>query len=101
MANIVSDTTTPSVTIISPEDGALVSKSVKVRVQADDDTRLVQLDLHIDGNLMRTTNCDASLCEMQVPWNTRKATSGSHTVTATAYDEAGNEGMDSIIVMVK
>jgi hypothetical protein len=74
---------------------------VKVQVQTVDDTRLAQLDLLIDGTLSRTTICSASLCEMQVPWNTRKVTVGRHTLTSIAYDGAGNEGVTKIKVIVE
>jgi len=99
--NTVPDASPPQVTITSPEDGANVSKLAKIQVRAIDDTRLAQLNLLIDGNLSRTTGCDANLCEMQVPWNTRKETVGRHTLTAVAYDEAGNEGFTTITVIVE
>ena len=95
------DFSAPLATITSPADSAAVSKMAKIPVQAVDDTRLAQLDLLIDGILNRTTICSASLCEMQVPWNTRKVTVGRHTLTAIAYDGAGNEGVTEITVIVE
>lgn len=74
---------------------------VKVQVRAVDDTQLVQLDLLIDGNLRRTTHCNASFCEMQVPWNTRKGTVGRHWLSAVAYAGAGSDGVTAITVIVE
>lgn len=99
--NTVPDFSAPSIVITSPADGARVSRLIKVQVQAVDDTGLVRLDLLIDGTLNRTAICSASLCEMQAPWNPRKETVGGHTLTAVAYDGAGNEGVAEITVIVE
>ena len=87
-------------TIIFPEDGATVAKLVKIKIQAADDTQVVQLELLIDGAPARTTSCAASVCVVQIPWNVRKVASGWHTLTAVAYDAAGNEGSSNEVNVV-
>jgi hypothetical protein len=52
---------------------------------------------YIDGVLYRSSTGPT----YSVPWNTGKASSGSHTIEATAYDAAGNAASDSITVTVK
>ena len=71
--NSLPDLTAPSATIISPQDGSTVSKVVKIRVQASDDSQLNQVQLFFDGNLLRTVGCDGNSCTFQVAWNTKRA----------------------------
>jgi hypothetical protein len=95
------DVSAPSAAIISPADGATVSKLVKIKIQAIDDSQVVKLDLLVDGALERATTCATSVCEVQIPWNVRKVASGWHTLDAVAHDAAGNKGTGTIAVNIK
>ena len=84
-------------TIISPEDGATVSKVVKIKVQASDDRQMQQMQLFVDGSLFRSATCEAESCSLRFNWNTRKEAKGWHTLSAIAHDAAGNMGTSSTV----
>jgi len=90
-----SDTTAPSVAWKVPAAGATVEGKLQgpaCEVTASDNRRVTK----VDGTKLNT--------ESDVPWNcifdTTRVSDGTHTVTATAYDEAGNSRSASIAVSV-
>ena len=89
------DTTPPKVTITSPGDGATVSGTVSLSAFATDDTKVAMVKIYVDGKL-KCAGSPSTSCG----WNTRKAGSGSHTVSATAEDGAGNTATKSVAVSV-
>jgi hypothetical protein len=90
-----SDTTTPVVAISQPTAGSKVpSGTVKVNVNATDNIGVNSLYLYIDGKLVSTGITGT----LSYSWNTRKASSGAHTLSATASDAAGNKGSASVSV---
>lgn len=91
----VPDTTPPDVYFSAPGDGESVRRTVQVVVGADDDRALSRVELYIDGSLKRS-----DVAGFSYSWNTRKESSGSHTLTVMAWDEAGNESSASIQVTV-
>ena len=90
----VTDTTPPVVTITSPTNGATVNTKTTIKVTATDNVGVKSLTLSVDGSVVATTNTGS----LSYNWNTRKVTSGSHTISATAKDAAGNQAMTSITV---
>lgn len=94
--NTASDTIAPVVTISNPKAGTTVAGYVGVTVSATDNVAVASTSLYIDGVLKATGNGSLSY-----NWNSRKASSGSHTVSATARDAAGNTKTQSVQVNVK
>jgi len=95
---IVTDTEPPSVKINNPVAGA-VSGNVAVSVSASDNSGAagISQQLLIDGvQVARATGAALSY-----NWNTRKATSGTHTVQAIARDAAGNASSTSVSVTTR
>ena len=90
------DTEAPTLSISNPKDGATVSRTVSVQVQGQDNVAVTSTKLFIDGQLKQSVN-GASL---EFGWNTRKVSSGSHTITAEVQDAAGNTSSRSITVNV-
>jgi hypothetical protein len=90
----VADSTPPAVTITSPANGATLGNSVTVAAKATDNVGVTSLSIAVDGAVVSTTN----LGSISYKWNTRKLASGSHTITATAKDAAGNTGTSTITV---
>ena len=83
------DTSPPTVAWKTPAGGATVSGKLQgaaCEVSASDDRDVYRIVFKVDGTTLNT--------ESDAPWNcifdTTKVTDGSHTVTATAYDAAGN-----------
>lgn len=97
--NNVADTTPPSVAILSPVNGATVSKVVKVKVNAADGSILQRVEAYADGKLLGTAACAASTCLATFNWNTSNGVAkGAHSITAYAYDAASNKGAGMVIV---
>lgn len=87
-------TVPPVVTIASPANGARVSGNVAINASATDSVTVKQVAIYIDGTLKTT----AAGAHATYNWNTRKATAGSHTITATAWDADNNTASTSITV---
>ena len=94
-APVAADTTPPVVAITNPT-ASMVSGNVTVSVQASDNSGAagISLKLYIDGTL-KASGTGSSLA---YTWNTRKISSGSHTVQAVAKDAAGNTSTTSVQV---
>ncbi|MGE5100731.1 MAG: S8 family serine peptidase [Deltaproteobacteria bacterium] len=96
VAPTVADTTPPAVTILSPAAGTTVSGRVTVSTSATDNSGSAGISqaLYIDGSLKAT----ATGGSLSYSWNTRKASSGSHTIQAVAKDASGNTSSTSVQV---
>ena len=84
------DANPPEVTIISPTGGTYDGR-MTVSARATDDQSVTRIDVEGDGKLLCSGTSSAS-CS----WNLRKLSDGTHTVTATAFDAAGNSGSSSV-----
>jgi len=78
----------PLVSITSPGGGAIVSGSIPVTASATDNVGVVGVQFRLDGAALGLENTTAPY---SVTWNTNGAANGSHTLTATARDGAGNQ----------
>ena len=81
--------------ITSPANKASVSGTVTISASASDNVGVVKVGFYVDGALL-TTNVSPPY---SATWNTNTASLGSHTLTARAYDQAGN-GTTSAAVSV-
>jgi thermitase len=97
LVNNNSDTTPPTITIVSPANGARVSSSVNVLVAATDQVGVVRVELYVDGALTATSTSSP----FSTRWNARKAWAGAHTLQCKAYDLAGNVGVSPIRTVYK
>ncbi|CAG0966814.1 serine protease [Planctomycetaceae bacterium] len=94
VANAV-DTIAPTVAITSPANGAKIGTSATISIAASDNVGVSRIELHIDGKLVTSKT---GLTNLSYAWNTRKITTGAHTVTAKAFDAGGNAATTSITV---
>ena len=93
------DTTPPSLDLITPGDGAFVTRLTSIKTLATDNsgsTGIRQM-LYIDGTLQVTVN-SASL---EYRWSTRKVAPGIHTILVRATDAAGNSTTKQVQVTRK
>lgn len=88
------DATPPAVSITSPGNGSVVAGLVTVGAKATDSVGVASLVLRIDGVIVSSGNS----ASVSYKWNTRKAAIGTHTISATAKDVAGNQSSVSIQV---
>lgn len=91
------DTTPPTITITSPEDGATVSGVIRINAEGMDDTRVAATVLLIDGERKGT----GIFPPYSFIWDTNLVETGTHAVTVSGIDPAGNAGAATIIVEVE
>jgi subtilisin family serine protease len=95
------DTTPPVVTIISPLTGTRVSKPISISVRATDNVGVVRITAYVDLVQIGSTVVSGSPASASFNWNPKKATSGTHTITAKAMDAAGNTGSSASVTVTK
>jgi hypothetical protein len=81
------DANAPAVTMTSPTGGSTVAGTVPVTASASDDTGVASVTFFVDGTQLESPD---TISPFGVNWNTTQVTDGSHTLTATARDTAGN-----------
>jgi hypothetical protein len=92
------DTTPPTVTLSAPANGATVSgSSVTVSATASDNVGVAGVQFRLDGANLGST---VTASPYRLTWNTTLTANGTHTLSAVAYDTAGNQATASISVTV-
>ncbi|WP_345794073.1 S8 family serine peptidase [Thauera sp. JM12B12] len=92
----VSDTSAPTVSVSGLAAGATVSGLVAVGVSATDNVGVSRVELLVNGSLLAT---DIS-SPYGFSWDSTKTPDGTATLTARAYDAAGNFTAKSLSVTV-
>ncbi|MFH1415927.1 MAG: Ig-like domain-containing protein [Elusimicrobiota bacterium] len=88
----------PTVAIADPLDGSIVSGTVNITVQADDDFAVTKVELRIDSALKG----EAASSPYSFLWNTVDYDERcDHKIVATAYDTSGQYASDEKTVLVK
>lgn len=87
--NVFNDVIAPSITLTSPSDGATLSGTVAIGAGATDNLGVSRVEFYRNGVLMGTS----SAAPFSYSWDTSKVANGSYTLTAKAYDAAGNVGL--------
>jgi C1A family cysteine protease len=90
------DITKPSVSITSPANGSSVTGTINVGVAASDNVGVSSVKFSVDGSQLASK----SSAPYNFSWNSSSVANGVHTLTATAFDAAGNSGLISIQVTV-
>ena len=88
------DSTPPTVTISAPYPGKKVAKHETITVQAFDNQKVVRVEVYVNGKL-RSSSSSGALTWI---WSTSRESSGAHTLSAKAFDAAGNVSTDSMTV---
>ena len=92
-----SDKVAPQVTLQKPGQGQTVKGNVSMGASATDNIRVVRVSFYVDGMLYKT---DTS-APYSASWQARKWSNGLHTITARAFDAAGNVSEDTHTVTVQ
>jgi chitodextrinase len=90
------DITPPTVSITSPVNGATVSGTVTVSVDATDASGISEVSFFVDSSPLGLDDA----APYSVFWDTTSVTNGSHIIEAVALDGVGNSNSASIIVTV-
>ena len=91
------DATEPEITVTAPANGAALSGNVTVAATASDNVGVAGVQFYLDGAVLGAEDVTAPY---SVAWDTRTAENGTHELTATGHDEAGNTASSSITVTV-
>ncbi|MEM4576257.1 MAG: S8 family serine peptidase [Candidatus Nezhaarchaeales archaeon] len=89
------DTTPPSVRIVYPASGEVVSGSVTVKVEASDNIGVAKVELYKNGNLL-AVDYDAPY---EFYWDSAADPNGVYLLVARAYDSYGNVGESNAIAV--
>lgn len=89
------DTTKPTVSLTAPGNGSSVAvgATVNIAATASDNVAVTKVEFYVDGAIKSTDTTSA----YSYVWLTTGVTSGTHTLTARAYDAAGNNTTSSAI----
>jgi hypothetical protein len=83
----------PKVKLKSPRQGARFGRTLKIVAEAGDDERIARVDLYVDSRLVDRDSRSPYQDTWRVP---KRLAYGSHSITAKAYDSAGQAGAHSI-----
>ena len=87
------DTQAPFATISAPIGDSTVSGLANVNVSATDNIGVAKVEFRVNGTLVGTDTASP----YQFSWDTSKVVNGTATLTAVAYDAAGNVGPSSAV----
>ncbi len=90
------DTTPPVISITSPTSGSSASSTITVSVNASDNVGVAGVQFKLDGTNL---GAEDTTSPYSIIWDTTTASNGSHTLTATARDAAGNQTTSSAIAV--
>lgn len=91
------DTTPPAVAVASPADGATVSGTINVSVNASDSqSGVAGVNLVVDGSMVSN---EVASPPYTLSLNTLALANGPHTLTASARDAAGNIGASAPVAI--
>jgi thermitase len=80
------DTTPPTVSVVAPSPGDVLSGMVTILVAASDDTSVSHVDLYVDGSFVSSDTVPPH----EWSFDTTVLADGEHFISAVAYDAAGN-----------
>ncbi|WP_309888853.1 Ig-like domain-containing protein [Archangium sp.] len=90
------DVTAPSVSFSSPGAGATVKGTLSLQASASDGGGVRQVEFYDGASLLGTD----TTAPYSLSWNTTGVANGGHTLTARAYDIAGNVNSATLSVTV-
>jgi hypothetical protein len=94
---LVGDLELPQVSLVAPASGATLSGTVTVEAQAADNLGVSRVEFYVD-NVLRAV---ASAAPYRWSFDTTTAANGPHTLSAVAYDAAGNSAVASVAVVTQ
>ena len=93
----VSDTSPPNVSIYAPANTSTVNGTIAISAQATDNVGVAGVQFRVGQT---TLGAEDTTAPYGISWNTSAVADGTHTLTATARDAAGNQSSHSISVTV-
>ena len=94
-ATVIVDALIPTVTLTAPSSGSTVSGTVTLNVTATDNQAMGRVDFFRDGILLGSDNT----VPYSLSWNSTLESTGSHVLSVTAWDGAGNASTSSSVTV--
>ena len=96
--NNLKDTNTspPSIFIVSPTNNSTVNDTVFINCESNDDDGVERVELWIDDD---STSVVDSIAPYTLPWVTNNYKNGIHTLFVRSYDNTGNNADSEIITL--
>lgn len=91
----VPDTTVPSVSITAPASNSIINNTANITANASDNVGVTNVEFYVDNILL---GADTS-SPYSYAWDTTTATNGGHSLTAMAYDAAGNSNVSTAVAV--
>ena len=92
----IPDTTPPLVMIMAPGDGSSVGGTIEVKVRAEDQNGIKQVELRTDGTSRGFSSTPVG-DRYRFLLDTKIYANGQHTLTAVATDNAGNSATSAAV----
>ncbi|MFL5357210.1 Ig-like domain-containing protein [Archangium sp.] len=89
------DVTPPVVALTSPAQGASLSGVVSLQASASDDRSMNMVTFYVDGAYVASVSSPPYAAS----WDSHSVRNGSHTLTAKAYDSAGNSTTSAAVTV--
>lgn len=96
IVTVFNDSTPPTVSLSSPAPFSTVSGVVNVQANATDNTAVTRVDFIWNSSLIASDTTPP----FSVPWDTTQRPNGNYTLSAIAYDAAGNRTTSSAITVI-
>ncbi|WP_136526864.1 Ig-like domain-containing protein [Geomonas ferrireducens] len=93
--NVANDLTAPTVSLTSPGNNMTVSGSVNIAASASDNVGVSRVEFYLNNVLLSATN----MSPYAYAWNSKNVANGVYTLTAKAYDAAGNLGLSQALTI--
>lgn len=93
---LVRDTTDPTVSFTAPAESANVSGTITLTTSVSDNVGVVRVEFFADGTHLGTSTS----APFSFALNTASLSTGAHTLTAVAYDAAGNNATATLHVNI-
>ena len=91
----INDTTPPNVSLTNPTEGSTVSDNVNVTASATDNVGVIKIEFYVGGVLFGSDTTSP----YSFSWDTTTVSNGSHTLSAKAFDAAGNVGTSATVTV--
>jgi thermitase len=88
-------TTPPTVQIMSPPGGCILSNVVTISVNASGPVGVTMLQCYLNGTCVGTN----TMAPAAFSWDTTRYANGSYTLQALAVDASGNAGTSSVVTV--
>jgi peptidoglycan/xylan/chitin deacetylase (PgdA/CDA1 family) len=97
VGNVVPDTTSPYVALLSPLASSTLSDLVTISASSSDSVGVTGVLFFIDGVQFGS---EITTEPYQATWNTASSTNGTHSIMVSSHDLAGNVATSSVQVVV-